>query len=307
MLNRMLGMIYLLMNKGTVTAGELAERFEVSVRTIYRDVEALSMAGIPVYARKGKNGGICLTEEFVLNKMLVSQKEQQEILAALASLKETGVGESGEILDKLGDFFKTEAQNWVAIDFSDWSGRRKELYEQLREAILNRHVISFDYYGQHGEMSGRIVEPIQLLFKEYTWYVRAFCRVRQDMRLFKVMRMKRVRVLEETFVPACDADAERAFGIGEDERLMEESEGLVRIVLWIHGREAYRIYDRFEEEEITRLPDGNFRVEIDSLPDDWIYGVILSFGPSARVLEPEWVQNEIHDRICEMKKFYEGD
>ncbi|MCI9662433.1 MAG: YafY family transcriptional regulator [Lachnospiraceae bacterium] len=306
MLNRMLGMIYLLMNKGTVTAGELAERFEVSVRTIYRDVEALSMAGIPVYAKKGKNGGICLTEEFVLNKMLVSQKEQQEILAALASLKETGVGQSGEILNKLGDFFKTEAQNWVAIDFSDWSGRRGELYEQLREAILNRHVISFDYYGKYGEMSGRTVEPIQLLFKEYTWYVRAFCRVRQDMRLFKVMRMKRVRVLEETFTPVSAADRERAFRIGEDEKLMEESNGLVRIVLWIHNREAYRIYDRFEEEEITRLPDGNFRVEIDSLPDDWIYGVILSFGPSARVLEPEWVQKEIHNRICEMKKFYEG-
>lgn len=306
MLNRMLGMIYLLMNKGTVTAGELAERFEVSVRTIYRDVEALSMAGIPVYAKKGKNGGICLTEEFVLNKMLVSQKEQQEILAALASLKETGVGQSGEILNKLGDFFKTEAQNWVAIDFSDWSGRRGELYEQLREAILNRHVISFDYYGQYGEMSGRTVEPIQLLFKEYTWYVRAFCRVRQDMRLFKVMRMKRVRVLEETFTPVGAADRERAFRIGEDEKLMEESDGLVRIVLWIHNREAYRIYDRFEEEEITRLPDGNFRVEIDSLPDDWIYGVILSFGPSARVLEPVWIQKEIHNRICEMKKFYEG-
>ena len=306
MLNRMLGMIYLLMNKGTVTAGELAERFEVSVRTIYRDVEALSMAGIPVYAKKGKNGGICLTEEFVLNKMLVSQKEQQEILAALASLKETGVGQSGEILNKLGDFFKQEAQNWVAIDFSDWSGRRGELYEQLREAILNRHVISFDYYGKYGEMSGRTVEPIQLLFKEYTWYVRAFCRVRQDMRLFKVMRMKRVRVLEETFTPVSAADRERAFRIGEDEKLMEESNGLVRIVLWIHNREAYRIYDRFEEEEITRLPDGNFRVEIDSLPDDWIYGVILSFGPSARVLEPEWVQKEIHNRICEMKKFYEG-
>ena len=306
MLNRMLGMIYLLMNNGTVTAGELAERFEVSVRTIYRDVEALSMAGIPVYAKKGKNGGICLTEEFVLNKMLVSQKEQQEILAALASLKETGVGQSGEILNKLGDFFKTEAQNWVAIDFSDWSGRRGELYEQLREAILNRHVISFDYYGKYGEMSGRTVEPIQLLFKEYTWYVRAFCRVRQDMRLFKVMRMKRVRVLEETFTPVSAADRERAFRIGEDEKLMEESNGLVRIVLWIHNREAYRIYDRFEEEEITRLPDGNFRVEIDSLPDDWIYGVILSFGPSARVLEPEWVQKEIHNRICEMKKFYEG-
>ena len=78
MLNRLLGIIYILMNKGTVTAGELAERFEVSVRTIYRDVEALSLAGIPVYAKKGKNGGISLTEEFVLNKMLVSEKEQTE-------------------------------------------------------------------------------------------------------------------------------------------------------------------------------------------------------------------------------------
>lgn len=126
------------------------------------------------------------------------------------------------------------------------------------------------------------------------------------MRLFKVMRMKRVRVLEETFTPVGAADRERAFRIGEDEKLMEESDGLVRIVLWIHNREAYRIYDRFEEEEITRLPDGNFRVEIDSLPDDWIYGVILSFGPSARVLEPVWIQKEIHNRICEMKKFYEG-
>ena len=134
------------------------------------------------------------------------------------------------------------------------------MYEQLREAILNRHVISFDYYGKYGEMSGRTVEPIQLLFKEYTWYVRAFCRVRQDMRLFKVMRMKRVRVLEETFTPVSAADRERAFRIGEDEKLMEESNGLVRIVLWIHNREAYRIYDR-----LRRRRSRGCRTEISEL------------------------------------------
>ena len=88
MINRLLGMIYVLMNKGTVTAGELAERFEVSVRTVYRDVESLSMAGIPVYARKGKNGGISLTENFVLDRMMISQEEQHRILAALVSLQE---------------------------------------------------------------------------------------------------------------------------------------------------------------------------------------------------------------------------
>lgn len=306
MVNRQLEMVYILMNKGSVTAEELAERFEVSTRTVYRDIDSLSMAGIPVYANRGKGGGIRLMEHFVLDRRLLSKEEQGRILAALASLRETGASQDIRILEKLETFFKAEPLDWVAIDFSDWSGRRGELYGQIKEAILGRHVMAFDYYGQHGDMMRREVEPIQLLFKEYTWYVRAFCRVRQDMRLFKVMRMKRVRVLEETFTPVSAADRERAFRIGEDEKLMEESNGLVRIVLWIHNREAYRIYDRFEEEEITRLPDGNFRVEIDSLPDDWIYGVILSFGPSARVLEPEWIQKEIHNRICEMKKFYEG-
>lgn len=178
MINRLLSIIYILMNKGTVTATELAERFEVSVRTIYRDVDALSMAGIPIYTTKGRGGGISLTEQFVLNKMLVSKKEQKQILAALTSLRETGVREEEEILQKLGDFFMEKPDNWVAIDFSDWSGRRQALFAQIKDAVLNRHVILFDYYGQHGEMNRRCVEPVQLLFKEYTWYLRAFCRTR---------------------------------------------------------------------------------------------------------------------------------
>ena len=98
MLERLLSIIYILMNKGTVTAKELAERFEVSTRTIYRDIEALSIAGIPVFCKKGKNGGISLTEEFVLNKMLITKEEQQEILAALVGLRETEV--SGETTEQ---------------------------------------------------------------------------------------------------------------------------------------------------------------------------------------------------------------
>lgn len=289
-----------------MTAAELAQRFEVSVRTIYRDIDTLSMAGIPIYTTKGRNGGISLTEQFVLDKMLVSKQEQQQILAALASLKETGAHESEEILDKLGDFFKERPENWVAIDFSDWSGRRKELFNQIRDAILNRRVMQFDYYGQYGEMSHRCVEPVQLLFKEYTWYVRAFCRTRQAMRLFKVLRMKRVLVLEETFTPI-----EGISHLPEDEQLMQSdklAEYGVRptdITIWIDKQEAYRIYDRFEEEEITVLPDGNFRIQLNCLADDWIYGVILSFGPSAKVLGPEWIKRELHARIENMKKMYE--
>jgi len=312
MLNRLLGMIYILMNKGTVTAAELAERFEVSVRTVYRDVEALSMAGIPVYTRKGKNGGISLTEQFVLDKMLVTKEEQTRILSALESLKETGAFKEEEILLKLGDFFKTKPLHWVSIDFSDWSGRRGELYGQIKESVISHKVLIFDYYGQNGSMSHREVEPVQLLFKEYTWYLRAFCRTRQEMRLFKVLRMKRVRMLDETFVPGKDekglpaADLPSApSGDGADRSLEDPSEVFADIVLWIDKKEAYRVYDRFEEEEITVLPDGHFQVHMNCLPDDWVYGMILSFGPSAKVLLPENVREEIKSRIRAMGRMYE--
>lgn len=319
MINRLLSIIYILMNKGTVTATELAERFEVSVRTIYRDIDTLSMAGIPVYTTKGRGGGISLTEQFVLNKMLVSKKEQKQILAALTSLRETGAHEEEEILGKLGDFFMEKPDNWVAIDFSDWSGRRQELFGQIKDAILNRRVIQFDYYGAHGKMSRRCVEPMQLLFKEYTWYVRAFCRTKQAMRLFKVLRMKRMEVLDETFdirddmtakppgntllpnADAADVNADRVNpNCDEPEKRCEPE-----IVLWIDKCEAYRIYDRFDEEEITVLPDGHFEVHYHCTLDDWVYGLILSFGPSARVLEPESVRAEMQKRIQAMGRLYE--
>ncbi len=370
MLSRLLGIIYLLLNRGTVTAGELAEQFEVSVRTIYRDVEQLSMAGIPVYARKGKNGGISLTERFVLDKMVISEEEQRRILAALASLRETGASQEEDILHKLGTFFKADVPDWVAIDFSDWSGRRQELFEQIREAILERKVMEFDYYGQYGEMARRTVEPVQLLFKEYTWYVRAYCRKRQALRLFKVLRMKRVKLLEETYeadartwagetekqgeavagvasgaerqpgekpgeaVTEAALDVERQPGEKPEEAVMEtawEAEGQPgqtseetgsqeqydttwgdsweklreeKVVFWVAAREAYRIYDRFEEEEITVLPGGDFLITLQCCLDDWVYGVILSFGPSAKVIGPEYVRAKILEKIRDMEKNY---
>jgi len=304
MLNRLLGIVYLLMNKETVTAAELAERFEVSVRTIYRDIEELGMAGIPIYTKKGRFGGISLTEQFVLNKMLVTKAEQKQILAALASLQETGAQEEEQTLRKMKEFFKEDSESWVSIDFSDWSDRRQKLYEQIKDAILHRKVIIFDYYGQNARMSHRAVEPIQLLFKEYTWYLRAFCRERQAMRLFKLLRMKRVAVTGQEFILTADKLRE----IGADKKAEEASpppEGEVKIVVRIDASEAYRVYDRFEEEEITVLENGDFVVHLVCLPDNWIYGVLLTFGASAEVLEPETVRNEVRDRLRLMLKKYE--
>lgn len=302
MINRLLGIIYILMKQGTVTASELAERFEVSVRTIYRDLDTLSAAGIPVYAKKGKNGGICLTEQFVLNKMLITEEEQQEILSALVSLKEIGVQDEKNTLQKLGEFFKTDPIDWIAIDLSDWSGSRKQLYEDIRHAILSRKLLSFDYYGQNGKMTKRTVEPMQLLFKEYTWYLRAFCREKQAPRIFKLFRMKRVVLLEESFLPRTDWNQEKEEK--QEEKTVAESH-VKRIDIWIDKKEAYRVYDRFEEDELEVLENGNFIAHINAWVDDWVYGFLLSFGPSAKVLAPDDVRLEMQSRLKAMLEHYE--
>lgn len=303
MINRLLGMIYILMKQGTVTAAELAGRFEVSVRTIYRDMDVLSAAGIPIYAKKGKNGGICLTEQFVLNKMLLTQKEQQEILSGLISLRETRAEGEENILQKLGEFFKTEPVDWLAIDLSDWSGNREQLYEDVKTAILGRRLVRFDYYGKQAQMSRRTVEPVQLLFKEYTWYLKAFCRERNAWRIFKLFRMKRLEILDETFEPREESD-QKGDDNSSDGRKAPESPFTV-IDIWIDKKEAYRIYDRFEENEIEVLSDGNFMVHMHAEVDDWVYGVILGFGPSAEVRAPEAVRQQVLRRIRDMAKRYE--
>lgn len=302
MVNRLLGMIYLLMNKGTVKASELAERFEVSDRTIYRDVETLSMAGIPVYAKKGRNGGISLTERFVLDKLLVTEEEQRQILAAMESLIETGAEPETETLSKLEDFFRVKSQSWVAIDFSDWSGYRKELFETLRRAILQRKPLKFDYYGQHGEMTKRTVEPVQLLFKDYTWYLRAYCRERQAMRMFKALRMKRVGMLEEHFELG-SRHWEMESGASQPEPPGQEV--LTLVTARIRKSEAYRVYDHFEEDEISIAENGDFIVNIKSNLDDWTYGKFLSYGAAAEILSPECVRQEMARRAGALYKMYQ--
>ena len=311
MLERLISIIYILMNKGTVTAGELAERFEVSTRTIYRDIEALSIAGIPVYCKKGKNGGICLTEEFVLNKMLITKEEQQEILAALVGLKETEVSDEDreqETLKKLGEFFQTEPVPWVNIDLSDWSGLRKQMYEDIKRAILTHHVIEFDYYGQNRPMSHRVVEPVQLQFKEYTWYLRAYCRERQDFRTFKLFRMQRLCVQTETFVPKREPvllhSAKTDGSTSVEPQAQAPEFPVTPLTIWIDKKETYRIYDRFDESELEQLPDGNFLAHCAYPLDEWVYSLILWFGPSAKVLEPEFIRDEVHERIKKMMENY---
>ena len=173
-MNRLFEIIYILLNKKIATAKELAEHFGVSQRTIYRDVDTLSLAGIPVYTEKGKGGGISLLPDYVLNKSILSEQEQNEILSALQGLSSVKTAETDQVLKKLSAIFNKNTIRWLEVDFSDWSYSNGKTFNDFKTAILERRIAEFDYFSTYGEKTHRRVEPIQLWFKSKAWYIKGF-------------------------------------------------------------------------------------------------------------------------------------
>lgn len=165
--SRLFRIVYVLLERDNVTAKELAEQFEVSVRTIYRDVDRLSSAGIPIYTMQGRDGGIRLAEDFVLNSSLLNQSEKEQLLVALQGLGVTGLLHENELLTKLSALFKLNQPNWIEVDFTSWSNSKKyeELFQNLKNAIISKQVISFSYVSNKEECTQRQVKPVRLLFK----------------------------------------------------------------------------------------------------------------------------------------------
>ena len=289
--NRLFEIVYILMQKKKITAKELAEKFEVSTRTIYRDIESLSRAKIPIYSSKGKDGGIGILEEYVLNKTVLSEEEQNQILFALQGMKKIA-GEDKDILEKISTIFNKKVNDWIKIDFSNWG--KEEKFELIKTGILNKKQLEFTYYNSNGDKTKRIVEPLQIWFKDKSWYLISYCKLKEDYRIFKVARMKEMKVLEKHFERELPKEQK------------EEKYKLKNIVLEleISKEMAYRVYDEFEDNEITKNEDGSFRVKVEYPETDWIYGYILSFGENIKVISPKRVKSTIKVRLEETLKNY---
>lgn len=300
-INRLFEIVYILLNKKQITAKALAERFEVSTRTIYRDIESLCEAGVPIYTSKGKGGGICLMDHFVLNKSYLSEKEQQEILVALQGLQATPYMPQNEVIGKLSALFGSEEEEWISIDFGSWDISEKEKFEQIKGAILNKQYIYFEYYNANLEKLSRKVEPIQLCFKEKTWYLKAYCTLREQIRFFKLRRMKEVEVLEEHFEKQRrELKLSESFG-GEMPKEMSKA---TLIKLWLDQTQGYRVFDEFDEKQVIMQEDGSFMVTLNYPIDEWSLGYLLSFGPHAKVLEPLELVEELKKRMWQAVKQY---
>ena len=297
-INRLLEMVYILIEKKKITARELSDYFEVSQRTVYRDVESLSAAGIPVYAEKGKGGGIRLLDNYVIKKSLLSEQEQVNLLASLQGMNALNGPELDPVLRKLATLFERKDADWIEVDFSHWGGGvdEREKFNDLKSAILNKNRIAFDYFSASGKKTGRRIEPLKLLFKGQSWYVYGFCLSKEELRFFKVSRIRQLSLSTDSFT--------RTLPAGTVFEAPEISAAPIRLVLKIDAAMAYRVYDEFDPTAITKNQDGSFMVA-SSLPEgDWVVGYILSYGDATEVLEPQWLREGIKKKLENCLKKY---
>ena len=295
--NRYFQMIYLLLDKGQMTAPELADYFEVSIRTIYRDIDILSSAGIPIYATQGKGGGIAIQDSYVLKKSLLSEQEQKQILMALQGIRVLEDEQINMLLSKLSGVFQRQQGNWLEIDFSTWtkSGAGKHNFQLLQSAIWKSRIVSFSYYSGKGEQTKRIIEPPKLVFKTSDGYLYGYCTLRKDFRFFKLTRIRDLKLQDAEFMRETP---EHIF-----ERSDEFEMKTVQVTLLFDAGMSHEVYEKFDEE-VSEQEDGSLLVTT-ILPDnELLYSYVLSCRERVEVLSPPYVRDNVRKRVRKMLEIY---
>lgn len=286
--DRLIGILSVLLQKEKCTAPELAEKFEVSRRTINRDIETLCRAGIPVCTVQGAGGGIRIMEGYRMDKTLLTSRDMQVILAGLRSLDSvSGSSYYGQLMEKLqvgaSDF--VSGRDSILIDLSSWY--KESLTPKIsliQDAIEEKKQIAFRYFAPGGE-SIRAAEPYYLIFKWSSWYVWGWCRKREDFRMFKLNRMEELKKMEENFVPRKvpmpDLSNERIFPAN------------IRIKALFEPDAKWRLVEEFGPHCFRKQEDGRLLFEMDYTDEDSLTGWLLTFGAKVKVLEPAAVREKI--------------
>lgn len=287
-IDRLIGILSILLQKDTVTAPYLAEHFEVSRRTINRDIEALGQAGIPIVTRQGAGGGISIMDNYKMDRTVLTNAEMQDILAGLRSLDSVnGTNRYGQLMEKLSvgssDFMAGDQS--VLIDLSAWyKDSLAPKIELIRSAIDRQLGLTFYYYCPSGE-SQRTIEPYYLIFRWSSWYVWGWCQTRESYRLFKLNRMDQLSLSGSSFtrraVPLPDLRNERIFPGG------------IRVKALFEPRCKWRLVEEFGTACFEEQPDGRLLFQADYTDKENLVTWLLSFRDQVVLLEPEDIREEL--------------
>lgn len=298
---------YIILERKIVTAGEMAEHFGVSTRTIYRWVDALNLAGVPVITTKGKGGGIQLVEKYTLDKAILTEDEKQEILSSVQALQalsgdSASLGNFRGVISKLKAITSANA-DWIKVDFATWNPEQneiKEIFKKLKWAILNRRQVSFDYFSGSSDYSKRQVDAWKIVFRGQAWYLYGFCKLRSAPRYFKLSRMRNLQILKDGITVEEKDFPEEENGSGN--YAGDKTTKFIQLKVRVSDSEVYRILDEYKVDIIEETGDSAKILTL-TVPDIyWIKSWILSFGAFMQVLEPEKIRMEIREEIEKMHK-----
>ena len=307
-IDRLVSMIMILLDKERIGAQELADMFEVSPRTIYRDIDTINMAGIPVRSTSGVGGGFEIMENYKLDKKVFSNADLSALLMGLSSLSNTVRGdELVNALAKVKSFIPADKAkdielkaNQIHVDLSPWMGNRNiGLYlETIKTALQESRLVSFQYSAHRGNKTERVVEPYQLVLKNSHWYFQGYCHMRSDYRLFKLSRISNLQMQVETFIPR---DYQNP--ILEFSDVLETIQ--TKIKIRIHKAVIDRVLDYCAYEELTPDGDEHYIVYFPFIENDYYFDIPLSFGNKCECLEPLHIRAEMKRRIHDIAILYE--
>ena len=300
-IDRLIGILSVLLQEEKVTAPELAERFEVSRRTINRDIDDLLYAGIPIRTSQGVGGGISIAEGYKVDRTILTSKDMQMILAGLRSLDSvSGSSYYGQLMEKIqaGSSELITGRDSILIDLSSWyKDTLAPKISTIQDAIENRHLLEFYYYAPSGE-SKRTIEPYYIVFKWTSWYVYGWCRKRKDYRLFKLNRMDKVKETDKDFpcrnAPVPDLSSELKF-----------PRNIILKALFAPDMK-WRLVEEFGPSCYEEQDDGRLLLIRDYADMNNLTMWMLTFGDKVEVLEPEELRNNLKTMAESMIKMYGG-
>ena len=298
-IDRLVGILAMLLQKDSITAPELADHFEVSRRTINRDIESLCEAGIPICTRQGINGGISIMENYRMDRMLLSSSEMQEILAGLRGLDSiSGSRHYARLMEKLcvGSSQFVSGRDSMLIDLSSWyKDTLAPKIEMIQASIDEKRLLAFLYYAPGGE-SWRKIEPYYLVFRWSSWYVWGWGEWRKDFRLFKLNRMDKVMPCEQVFsernVPMPDLSNERIFPGG------------IKVKALFAPEVKWRLVEEFGPQCFLEQENGWLLFQCDYSDRDHLVSWLMTFGDKVVLLEPEHIKNEIYSMAKKIMERY---
>lgn len=309
-INRLISIIVTLVNKKRISAEELATIFEVSTRTIYRDIESICMAGIPIRSISGVGGGFEIMEDYKINMNLFSEEDINTLLIGISSIPRIVKSKDfNYTLVKINNLksinsLKTEKLNveQLYIDYSHWFENKnvEPHINKIKIALQENKLISFDYINHEGYKRKRQVEPYQLVFKSSHWYLYGYCLVQNDLRLFKLTRISDLKVKKLNFTPQ---KSQKSFQYSFIENLLEINS---TVKLRIHESIIERLLDYCDFDSFK--PDGidHYIINFPFIENDYYYNIILGFGSQCECLEPLPIRLELKRKIAELSKLYDN-